>query len=334
MRATEATTTRVSSPVVPPVELQTPVIIDFAEAATPRGEIARRLAAEARVQFGKLGAVGENRAGKLRTLSTGRADYFTLNPYLIAIKPGRNSRLMDDPANLQHIDDLARSIAVEGVKSPVTVSLEGDHVYLTDGHCRLFATLRAIEVYEAEIKSIPVVAESRFATEVDYVLRQALNGKPLAPLELGTAYVKMVNLGWSPQQIAEKTGRSKVRIDQVLDLMAGTTPTIRELVTSGKIAASTAALALREANEDAGLAEQALIAAVSTAAAAGKSRATPKHMAKTAPTEASPGNLKTTLRAILAAPSTTVVASIGADETVTITMSAKHWEAISRRLAG
>lgn len=311
-----------------PADLLAPVIVDFITASTPRGAIACRLAAEASVLISQLNEPRTDKASKLRKLATTRVDMFHLNPYLIQMKPGRNSRVMSDPANLAHIDELARSIAVEGVKEPVTVAVEGDQVFLTAGHSRLFATFRAIEVYGADIASIPVVPESSRATERDYVLRQVLGEKPLAPLELGDAYVKMHqgDAGWSTQQIAAKVGKSKMHVEQVLSLMAGTTPVVRALVESDQITASTVALVLRRAQHDPALTEQVVLATVASAAAAGKHRATPKHMPKPA-AKAKPDRLKALLRSILAAPSTIIVTGIGTDETTTITLSAPFWTA-------
>ena len=170
-----------------PVDFRTaPVLTDFAVASTPKGEIALRLAAEARDQSGKLAAATDKKAGTLRLHST--------------------------PA--------------------------------------------------------------------DHVLRQLLTGKALSVLEQGNAFVKLTNFGWTPAQIAAKSGLGAVRVTQILDLVAHANDAIKALVSSGRISASTAAAALREAGNDAAVAEAALTKAVKVAALAGKSKATAKHTGK------------------------------------------------------
>lgn len=262
-----------------PVDFRTsPVVVDFAVASAPKSEIAVRLKAEALAQTGKLGS-GDKKAGTLRILSAARTDLFNLNPYLIGIKPDWNCRELADPANLDHIDSLARSISKIGVQEALTVVLEGDKVFVTDGHCRLLATFRAIEVYGAEIRSIPLRAETRGSSPADHVLRQLLSGKQKSVLEQGKAFVKLINFGWTPTEIAAKAGNvGAVRVSQILDLMAHANAAIKAMVANGSISASTAAQALRDANNDAEVAEEALTKALKVAVAAGKTRATAKHV--------------------------------------------------------
>jgi ParB-like chromosome segregation protein Spo0J len=259
-----------------------PVVVDFAEASTPKGEIAQRLAAEAAEQALKLSEASSKKEGTLRMLSTGRGDLFSVNPYLLKIKNGWNSREMNDPANIEHIDTLARSIAAVGVQQPLTVMLEDDQIFVSDGHCRLFATLRAVEVYGAEIKSVPVRAEGRFATEADRVLSQIVrnSGKPLTVLEQGAVFVKLTNYGWSVAQIAEKAGLTVVRVGQILDLMAGASDAIKALVASGSVSASEAQKIMREDGGDVKAAEKTIKDALDLARAEGKKRATAKHVAR------------------------------------------------------
>jgi hypothetical protein len=249
------------------------VIIDFAEASTPKSEIAKRLAAEAQEQANKP---SDKKSGRLSRLSSNRSDMFSINPYLVKIKEGWNSRVASSPDNIEHIETLARSIAEVGVLTPLTVVIENDDVYVTDGHCRLLATFHAIEVHGAEIKSIPVRSESRYASEADRILRQLLTGKPLSVLEQGVVFVKLTNLGWSHTDIAKKSGMGPGRVSQVLDFMAESTPGIKKMVTEGVVAATTAAKAIRDAGGDAQEAEQVLKEAAELAELEGKDHVTPK----------------------------------------------------------
>lgn len=258
-----------------------PVLSDFATASVPKCDFAQRLAAEASVATSNVVNSTDKKAGKLRIMSTDRADLFNLNPYLIKIKAGWNSRVIDDPENIRHIDTLARSIAKRNVQVPLTVALEGNDVFVTDGHCRLLATFRAIEVYGAEIKSVPCRAESRFASEADRVLSQIVrnSGKPLTVLEQGAVFVKLIGFGWSVSQIAENIGLGPTRVSQILDLVADASDNIKTLIGEGRVSATVAAQALRDADGDAQVAERTIQSGLVIARASGKARATLKHLA-------------------------------------------------------
>ena len=105
---------------------------------------------------------------------------------------------MTDPTNVEHIDMLAKSIAEIGVKKPLVVYWEDGKAYVSDGHCRLMAAIRAIEVYKAEIKTVPVVTDDRYANEADRIFGQIVHnqGKPFSQLEQAKVFKKLVDLGW------------------------------------------------------------------------------------------------------------------------------------------
>lgn len=309
----------------------TPVLVNFAEASTPRSEIALRLKAEADTQVEKLVAGGSNKAGKLRTLADSRSDTFALNPYLIKVKPGFNNRDMTNPENIAHIEGLAISIAHQGVKKALVVAMEGNDVFLVDGECRLLATLRAIEVHGAEIASIPAITDGRFADDESRVADQIVlnGGKAFTPMEQGKVFVKLIQFGWSQARIGKTAGMSAVRVGQILDLMADSNDGIKALISSGQIAASTAALVLKAADGDAAVAEQAMTEAVVVAKAAGKKRATAKHIkvAAGAPAKLS---LKAELAGLFLAKTTTI--EMLDKKHTTVTMLNSTWNKISDRL--
>lgn len=305
-----------------------PVVTDFAIVSTPKGEIAQRLFNEAQVSLAGLTDAGK-KAGTLRTLSSGRSDAFSINPYLIKIKDDRNSRDLSAKHNLDKIDLLARSISEIGVQTKLIVSLEGGEIFVSDGHTRLLATFRAIEVYGAEIKSVPVVVEDRTVTPVERVARQLLTGSPLTVFEMGANFVKLIRFGWKVKQIAAYSGLGAPRIEQILDLMQHATPEIKALVSEGKIAAHTAQTALKDAGNDADKALKALLAGVDVAQAAGKKRATAKHMVKVE--GAAPKfNLKATLKGIFE--DTTTDVDTSGSPTILVSMTAENWKVLARVL--
>ena len=77
----------------------------------------------------------------IKDVASGRSDLYRLDPKIIQIKEGWNSREATDPQNSNHIAELAASIREVGVKKPLVCYMENDIVYVTDGHCRLQAVM-------------------------------------------------------------------------------------------------------------------------------------------------------------------------------------------------
>ena len=232
----------------------------------------------------------------IKNIAQGRSDIFHVDPKILQTKPGWNSRDADHPDNLAHIDTLAQSIASVGVKEPLTVYWEDDAPFVSDGHCRLAAALRAIEVYGADLKTVPVKTEGRFTSEAERVFSQIVrnSGKPLAPLEQARVFKRLVDLGWNEKEIADKSGMSKQRIVDLLELQAAPED-VQALIRDGKVSATLAMQTLRESGVKS--AGNVLRKAVERAAAAGKTKATPKHVAG----EKGP-SIKTELRTLFTAP--------------------------------
>lgn len=221
----------------------------------------------------------KNQSG-IKAIALGRSDVFRLDPRDIHIKDGWNSR-EDTPELDEHIDMLARSISVEGVKEPLTVWWEEGKAYVSDGHCRIRGTWRAIEHYGADIKSVPVKTEDRYSSDADRLFSQIVrnSGKPLTPFEQGKVFKRLLAFGWTEKDISEKAGITPKRVSQVMSLMAAPQE-VHEMVRSGEVSSS---LAIKQVqSEEPKQAVENLKAAVQTAKDAGKTRATAKHLPATA----------------------------------------------------
>jgi ParB-like chromosome segregation protein Spo0J len=262
-----------------------PVLMNYADASTPRSDIAKRLKAEAVEQVAEATAkaLKDSRAPWLRLLG-GRGEVPAVNPYNIVIADGWNSRQINDPRNIARIDELAQSIKKIGLQKPLTVRLEGPGkrtVVVKDGFCRLMAVYRAIEVYGCEIKSVEVHTVGRFTNEADDVCLQLLTGEPLSVLEQGNAFVKLVAHKWTAEQIAERVGTIKAaRVTQILAFMEHANEAIKAMIVNGSIKATFAEQVLRDSGYDADVAEKVLTKALTVAVAAGKTKATAKHTGK------------------------------------------------------
>lgn len=206
--------------------------------------------------------------------SEGRSDIHRVDPRKLVIIPGWNTR--DEGPDLEaHIDMLAQSIAEVGVKMPIQVKLENGQMIVKAGHCRTRATLRAIDHYKAEIKTVPVISVDRYANDADLILEQIItnSGKPLTPLEEAKVYKKLLDMGWQQGEIAKKVGKSQGRVSQILELLTMPEP-VKALVAAGNVSASLAIQTVK-ASETHQEAAQILTNAVSDAKAEGREKVKP-----------------------------------------------------------
>lgn len=215
----------------------------------------------------------------IQDMALGRVDLFRMAPRDLTVDPGWNSRTKDfDPADPDDIE-LARSIAEVGVKSAVTVYMRAGVPVITDGHRRLAATLYAMDVLGAKIQSVPVQTEGKHANEADRVLSQIVrnSGKPLEPFEKGNVFAKLMDLGWKEAEIAAKVGLTRQRVAELLKLRKAPKP-VADMVKAGTISAGLAIDTMRATKGDNAKATEVLAEAVTKARAAGKDRATAKHV--------------------------------------------------------
>jgi ParB/RepB/Spo0J family partition protein len=213
-------------------------------------------------------------------IALGRAGLFLISPADLRIQPGLNSRVKDfDPADEEDLA-LSRSVAEYGVKQPLTIHWREGAAWITDGHRRYGAVMHAIAT-GAEIKSVPVQSEGQYATEADRVFSQIVrnSGKPLQPIEQARVFKKLIDLGWHEKGIATKAGLTRQRVVDLLNLQAAPREVVA-MVEAGEVSATLASQTIKAEGEGA---TEKLVSAVTTAKAAGKSRATAKHVSRPAP---------------------------------------------------
>lgn len=218
------------------------------------------------------------KATGIAQFSKGRSDVHKVDPRMLVIEPGWNTR--DEGPELDaHIDQLAQSIANNGFNQtkPISVKMVDGKLLVRDGHCRTRACIRAIEHYGADLVAVPVIPFDRYANDADMIVDQVISnsGKPLTPLEEARVYKKLLDLGWQQSVIAQKVGKSSGRISQILDLL--TMPaSVQSAVAAGEISATLANKVVKS-SENAQAATAAVSAAVQTAKAEGRSKATAVH---------------------------------------------------------
>jgi ParB family chromosome partitioning protein len=266
--------------------------------------------------------MAEKKSG-LASISEGRSDVHRVDPRMLYVKPSWNGRDFSDPDNIQHVEELALSIAEIGVKDPLTVVWEDGKAWLVDGECRLRASLLAIS-RGAPLKTVPVRSEERGANDADLLFSQIIRNKkkPFAQMELARICKRLCDMGWQQNDIAAKSGVTPARISQLLDLLTMPEP-IKQMVTNGQVSASMAQKVVAEHNPV--VAVQVLQDAVATAEAEGKQRAMPKHV-ETPVEPAKRQRAVTVEQAVKAAfEASTVDWSEDEKDLVLIAMPEQHW---------
>lgn len=210
----------------------------------------------------------------IKELAVGRSDMFRVDPRILKVDEGFNVRMASAELTA-HIEMLAKSITENGVRVPLVVRTVGNDVFVVHGHCRLSATLLAIE-RGAEIKSVPVLVEDRNISKEERVFSMITNndGKPLTFFERAEVYNRLIGWGWNVTQIAGKCGKSDTHVDACLTLAAAPVE-IKQLVLAGKVAPSLAIKLIKEHGAEKAL--EQMKGAVVVAEKAGKEKATKKH---------------------------------------------------------
>jgi ParB-like chromosome segregation protein Spo0J len=177
---------------------------------------------------------------RLQDLATGRKDLLTFDPRILQEKPGWNRR-HDTEALAEHIRGLADSIRVCGVQNPLTIRMEGEGVFVIDGHCRLKATLLAI-AEGAEIASVPCLVAPKGATEAELKADQLSRNSGLryGALEVADVASELLGWGWTIDAIAKRAGKTIPWMEELLGLRAAPEPLKRQ-VQDGKVSATLAA---------------------------------------------------------------------------------------------
>lgn len=260
----------------------------------------------------------------LRSIADSRGEMLRVDPRKLNVEPGWNSR-EESPELDAHIDMLAQSIKEVGVREPLRVVWKDGQAYVRSGHCRLRGALRAIEHYQSDLKTVPVINEDRYSSDADQVLGQIVDnsGKPLTAFETAKVFKRLMDLGWQAKDIAAKCGKSQAHVSQILDYLL-LPANIKEMVLRGEVSATLAIQTYKSLNEDAGATAAKLKEAVDTAHSSGRNRAMPKDM-----TGEKPVPVRQFVRTIFEGAD--VIKPDGDDGIVMIRMTMEDWQAFSER---
>lgn len=163
---------------------------------------------------------------------TQKKDLLLIDPRLLKIEQGFNTRF-----DYGDIDELKNSIIENGVRVPLRGYKEGEFYFITDGHRRLEATLRAIQEGN-DIARVPFSSERKRTLEeriFDIILSN--DGKQLTPLELGETYRRLMQFGFNYTEIAKKIGKTIKHVSDMVSV-AESSKELKDLIKEGNISAS------------------------------------------------------------------------------------------------
>jgi ParB family transcriptional regulator, chromosome partitioning protein len=151
-----------------------------------------------------------------------------LEAKISSLDPGTNIR---EPSK-EGLEELGRSIAEQGVLSPLTVVRRGERLMIVDGH------RRALAAKEAGLKTVPVrIWEANDQEIIELQLVANVQREGLSELDEARAYRLAVDGGLSQADIARRTGKSPAYVSNRLKLLGLPEKVIKQ-VESGKLSAS------------------------------------------------------------------------------------------------
>lgn len=227
-------------------------------------------------------AIPEN--SRLKTIASGTAEVFKLDPRLIQREHGFNPRY-----DFGDILALAEDILENGVLEALKVRKDGINVFLVNGDRRLTAVQQLItnNLWPADPANpgypmpIPCTSEGIRVKPLDrlFMMLSLNTGKPFTLLEKGLAYQQI--LATDPEinasEIARRSGETKQAVSNALQIVTHASPTLIQHIKAEALSASTA---LDIIKSTAGHDEQDAAAATALAAAkeSGRTHATPKDL--------------------------------------------------------
>jgi ParB-like chromosome segregation protein Spo0J len=196
---------------------------------------------------------------------------FAVDPRLLEVEEGFNAR----PLNADHVAEMSLAWRNGAVFPPLEVRVEEGRIILVDGHHRHAAALDAI-TKGADIKSIDVRQfRGNDADRVAHMITSA-GGLPLTPLQLGIQYRKLIGFGWTEKAVAARVGKSIEHVKNMV-LLGEANSDVHQAVNAGQVSGTTAVALVKEHGSKAG---QVIRDGLQQAQASGKSKVTPKVLAK------------------------------------------------------
>jgi ParB family transcriptional regulator, chromosome partitioning protein len=194
---------------------------------------------------------------------------FQVNPALLEIEPGFNARPLDP----EHVASFKAAYEAGAFVPAIIVRVEDGRVIVVDGHHRSAALQELIAEGKEILRTTVQEFKGNDAARVALMIGTS-QGKALTPLQAAVQYRKLIGWGWTPQEIALKTGRTETHVKQLL-LLVETNSDVQQMVERGEVAAHVAVTAQRKHGAHAG---EVLGKALDKAKAEGKKKVTARRI--------------------------------------------------------
>jgi len=161
-------------------------------------------------------------------------DAFNVPLDALKVRPGFNPRDMRSAETRAHIKSIAQTLIDGGSVPPLEVVVEDDQsIFIVVGHCRREAYLLAKE------SGLDITSVACIPFKGDEVEQAAANitsnsGLALTPLETADAYKRLIDLGWSEEKVAQRSGKTPTHVHNLLVLSAADAA-VRKMVRNGSV---------------------------------------------------------------------------------------------------
>jgi ParB/RepB/Spo0J family partition protein len=206
-------------------------------------------------KFGNMSVVKNNDSIKSKSDNaylTQRKDMFWVDPLFLTVEEGHNAREFNNKRVDEHIESLVKSIVKRGVITPIKCRREnigkssnGDIIYkyiIVDGECRFRAlTLIKERGLNAEnTATVPVILENIYNNELDRAIDMIVSNEALRflPVELAYAYRRLMQIGLTEEQIAQRLDKPLPYVKGKLHLL-GYSQTVINAIQDNKITENT-----------------------------------------------------------------------------------------------
>jgi ParB-like chromosome segregation protein Spo0J len=210
-----------------------------------------------------------------------RANSYNIDPRSIVVETGFNHRDYTLQANLDHVAEIKESIRQHGVQNPLWVRLDAGKVILVAGECRLRAVMELIEE-GVPINGVPCIQKTGTPEKILLMSLTENTGKVPSQWEIGVGFQRLINFGWTPEQIAKEMGQKESWVKTALELADADKDT-KNLLDQAAVTPSAVVYAIRHHGTGASLKLKAQVAEAKERAAAKPAKKKSKTPAKPAP---------------------------------------------------
>lgn len=167
-----------------------------------------------------------------------------INPFSVKVDPGFNVRI-----DYGNIEELANSIATNGLIRPIDVRKEADQLILVDGHRRMRALTLLKEQGRAMLEIPARVVRSEDVNNQIIHMIVSNEGKNLTPIEEASAFKRLSELGMSIQEIAKSVSKSVSHVTDRMSLLTAD-PELLKLISRKKMGVTAVVCAIKNSKGD------------------------------------------------------------------------------------